>query len=148
MVLLACDNAMLPGSGSVAWPSLTPESVGDLAPIGLVLGVGALHILRHRTLTLVDRILVLALFALLGTAVGAVIGLAFRVTALGVFTLPLTAGMAMWLEGRAHLERPRRLPERVWPIDLGARPETTSLRGRSRGPSREPGPPARERAPS
>ncbi len=108
MLDLACDNAMqtvFEAHGSLAWPSLTPASVGDLAPCGLLLAAILLHFLRHHSLRFIDRLLVVGLGALLATAVGAGVGLSFRLTALGVLSIPLVAGTAMWFEGRAHFER-------------------------------------------
>ena len=132
MFLLACDNAMQGALrvDAFAWvPSLRLQSVGDLAPAGLVVATIVLHRVRHRALSTADRTLVLVLGLLVGAFAGGISGLAFRVSALGVSTLPLLGFAFLWLEIQARLSKPHRLPERVWPIDLDhASPSRASFR--------------------
>jgi uncharacterized membrane protein YfcA len=89
------------------------ESVGDLAPLGVVMAAIVLQVFLHKTKRTSDRVLILTFGALLGTLAGAAFGFAFQVSALGVATIPIFLVAVVFLEVRARATRPRPLPTRL-----------------------------------
>jgi hypothetical protein len=118
MFPLACINAVREAAPQAVERSsvvaaAAVETVGDLAPLGVVMAAIVLHVFLHKTKRTSDRVLILTFGALLGTLAGAAFGLAFQVSALGVATIPLFLFALVSLEVRARAPRPRPLPKRM-----------------------------------
>ena len=91
-ILLACGNAMLN-------PTLTAS---DLGPPGIAVGAIVVTLLPRKTGSLA-RLLVIALFAVLGFVLGGALDLPSRPSPFGMATAPLLMALAIYLFVRERL---------------------------------------------
>ena len=109
MFPLACGNALV--EGARAQP--LSAAVGDLAPAGVVVTAALLYLVRRHSLGTSNRTLLLVLGALVGVLVGSISGLPFRVSGLGLSTIPLLLFAHLWLEADARVYRARKVLRRM-----------------------------------